>query len=84
MEQPREGPLNIVRVHANGAVMTQKGPIKERLNVRQVTPCVEQTKIELLKLILSALLIREESEMSPCSTQLSYGLCGLPSAARVV
>jgi uncharacterized protein YaiL (DUF2058 family) len=41
MEQPREGPFNIIRVHANGAVTMQKGPIEERLNMRQVTPYVE-------------------------------------------
>jgi hypothetical protein len=27
MEQPREGPFNIIRVHANGTVTIQKGPI---------------------------------------------------------
>ena len=41
MEQPREGPLNVVRAHASGAIATQKGPIEERLNTRQATPCVE-------------------------------------------
>jgi hypothetical protein len=33
MEQPREGPYDIIRVHANGTVTIQKGPIKEGLNV---------------------------------------------------
>jgi Zn-dependent metalloprotease len=41
MEQPREGPFDITRVHVNGAATTQKGPIEERLNMRQVTPYVE-------------------------------------------
>jgi hypothetical protein len=41
MEQPREGPFNIIRVHANGTGTTQKGPVEERSNTRQVTPCVE-------------------------------------------
>ena len=44
MEQLREGPLNIVRVRASGAVAMQKGPIEERLNVQQVTPRVEQIR----------------------------------------
>jgi hypothetical protein len=37
-EQPREGPFEIIRVHANGTVTMQKGPIEERLNTRQVIP----------------------------------------------
>jgi hypothetical protein len=41
MEQPREGPYEIIRVHANGTVTIQKGPVEERLNVRQVIPYVE-------------------------------------------
>ncbi len=41
MEQPREGPYNIIRVHVNGTVTIQKGPIEERLNIRQVFPYVE-------------------------------------------
>jgi hypothetical protein len=41
MEQPREGPFNIIRVHADGTVTMQKGPIKERLNIRQMIPHVE-------------------------------------------
>jgi uncharacterized protein YaiL (DUF2058 family) len=41
MEQPREGPFNIIRVHANGTVTIQKGPIEERLNIRQVIPYIE-------------------------------------------
>ncbi len=41
MEQPREGPFNVIRAHASGAVTMQKGPIEERSNMRQVTPCVE-------------------------------------------
>jgi hypothetical protein len=31
MEQPREGPFNIVRVHLNGTITTQKGPSQARL-----------------------------------------------------
>ena len=38
MEQPREGPFPILRVHSNGTITIQKGPIEERLNVRQVLP----------------------------------------------
>ena len=38
MEQPREGPFDIVRVHSNGTVTIQKGPIQERLNIRQIIP----------------------------------------------
>jgi hypothetical protein len=53
MEQPREGPFNIIRAHANGVATMQKGPIEERLNMRQVTPYVEQTKIESPKPHLS-------------------------------
>jgi hypothetical protein len=44
MEQPREGPFNVILVHTNGTVATQKGPVEERLNVRQTTPCVEQIR----------------------------------------
>jgi hypothetical protein len=44
-EQPREGPFNIIiRVQANSTMTMQRGPVKERLNMPQVTPCVEQTK----------------------------------------
>jgi hypothetical protein len=38
MEQPREGPFEIIRVHANGTVRMQKGPVEERLNMRQIKP----------------------------------------------
>ena len=41
MEQPREGPFNIIRVHSNGTVTIQKGPVEERLNIRQVIPYIE-------------------------------------------
>jgi hypothetical protein len=41
MEQPREGPYNIIHVHANGTVAIQKGPVEERLNVRQIVPYTE-------------------------------------------
>jgi hypothetical protein len=44
MEQPREGPCNIVRVHTDGTVTMQKGPVEERLNIRQIIPCVEQIR----------------------------------------
>jgi hypothetical protein len=44
MEQPREGPCNVIRVHADGTVTTQKGPVEERLNIRQTIPCVEQIR----------------------------------------
>jgi hypothetical protein len=33
MEQPREGPFNIIRVHTDGTVTMQKGPVEERLNI---------------------------------------------------
>jgi hypothetical protein len=39
MEQPGEGPFEIIRAHANGTVTMQKGLVKERLNARQVIPC---------------------------------------------
>jgi hypothetical protein len=38
MEQPREGPFPILRFHSNGTITIQKGPVEERLNVRQVLP----------------------------------------------
>ncbi len=38
MEQTREGPFEIIHVHVNGTVTMQKGPVEERLNVRQVIP----------------------------------------------
>jgi hypothetical protein len=44
MEQPREGPFNVIRVHTDGTVTTQKGPVEERLNIRQIIPCIEQIK----------------------------------------
>jgi hypothetical protein len=44
MEQRREGPHNVIRVHADGTVTTQKGPIEERLNVQQTIPCIEQIR----------------------------------------
>jgi hypothetical protein len=43
MEQPREGPFNIVCAHANGTLTMQKSPVEERLNMQQVMPHVEQT-----------------------------------------
>jgi hypothetical protein len=39
IEQPREGPFEIVCAHANGTVAMQKGSVAERLNMRQVIPC---------------------------------------------
>jgi hypothetical protein len=44
MEQPREGPFDVIRVHANGTVTMQTGPVGERLNTRQMIPCAEQTR----------------------------------------
>jgi hypothetical protein len=44
MEQPREGLFNIIRVHTNGTVTTQKGPVEERLNIRQTIPHIEQIR----------------------------------------
>ena len=41
MEQPREGPFNIIRVHSNGTVTIQKVPIEERLNIRQIIPYIQ-------------------------------------------
>jgi transposase InsO family protein len=38
MEQPREGPYEIVQVHTNGTVTLQKGPVTQRYNVRQIVP----------------------------------------------
>jgi hypothetical protein len=40
MEQPREGPFNVIRAHADGTVTMQKGPVEERSNLRQTTPRV--------------------------------------------
>jgi hypothetical protein len=44
MEQPREGRFNVIRARTDGTVATQKGPVEERLNIRQIIPCVEQTR----------------------------------------
>jgi hypothetical protein len=39
-EQPREGPFNIIRVHANGAVTMQKGPCQRKIeHATSDTPC---------------------------------------------
>jgi hypothetical protein len=40
MEQPREGPFNIVHVHSNRTITIQKGPVEEILNVPQVIPYI--------------------------------------------
>jgi hypothetical protein len=44
MEQPRKGPFNVICARADGTVATQKSPIKERLNIQQTTPHVEQIR----------------------------------------
>jgi hypothetical protein len=41
MEQPREGPFNIICVHTDGAVTMQKGPMEERLNIGQIISYVK-------------------------------------------
>ena len=41
MEAAREGPYEIIRVHANGTVTIQKGLAQQRINIRQCTPFVE-------------------------------------------
>jgi hypothetical protein len=41
IEQPREGPFDILRIHTNGTVTIQKGPVEERLNVRQLLPYIK-------------------------------------------
>jgi hypothetical protein len=38
MEQPREGPFEIVRPCSNGTVTMQKSPVEERSNMRQIIP----------------------------------------------
>ena len=42
METPREGPYSIIRIHTNGTVTIQKGPVEDRLNIRQITPYVDR------------------------------------------
>jgi hypothetical protein len=44
MEQPREGPFNVIRARTDGTVTTQKGPIEERLNIRQIIPHIERIR----------------------------------------
>ena len=46
MEQPREGPFDIVRVHSNRTITIQKGPIQERLNIQQIIPYKVLKKIK--------------------------------------
>ena len=41
MEQPRAGPLEVKRVHANGTLTMQKGAVSGRANIRNVPPLFE-------------------------------------------
>jgi hypothetical protein len=38
MSLPRLGPYTIVRVHTNGTVRIQRGPVEHRVNIRRLTP----------------------------------------------
>jgi hypothetical protein len=40
---PREGPYRIVRVYTNGTVRIQRGVVASRVNIRRLTPYLEQT-----------------------------------------
>lgn len=41
LDGEREGPYRIIRVHANGTVVLQKGITEERINIRRLTPHFE-------------------------------------------
>ena len=43
MAQPRTGPYEIVRVHANGTVRIRRGVVTERINIRRLTPYHERS-----------------------------------------
>ena len=38
---PRSGPCKVVQVNNNGTVTIQNGPVRQRVNIRRVTPYVE-------------------------------------------
>jgi cleavage and polyadenylation specificity factor subunit 1 len=38
MSLPRKGPYTIVRIHSNGTVRIQRGPVESRVNIRRLTP----------------------------------------------
>ena len=37
----REGPYDVIQVYTNGTVKIQRGPLRERINIRRLTPFVE-------------------------------------------
>ena len=43
LEQPREGPYEIIAVYTNGTIHVQRGNISERVNIRRVTPYFESS-----------------------------------------
>jgi hypothetical protein len=43
MSTPREGPYTVIRVHTNGTVRVQRGPVATRINIRRLTPYHERT-----------------------------------------
>ena len=42
MSTPREGPYKIIRVFTNGTVRIQRGVVASRVNIRRLTPYLEQ------------------------------------------
>ena len=38
MLKPRTGPHTVTKVYSNGTIDIQRGPIRERVNIRRVTP----------------------------------------------
>jgi hypothetical protein len=43
MSTPREGPYTVIKVHTNGTVRVQRGPVASRINIRRLTPYYERT-----------------------------------------
>ena len=46
MTTPREGPYTILKVHTNGTVRIQRGPVATRVNIRRLTPYRDRTDRE--------------------------------------
>ena len=40
---PREGPYTVIKVHTNGTVRIQRGPVATRINIRRLTPYYKRT-----------------------------------------
>ena len=38
LSNPRKGPFEVIKTHTNGTVSIQRGAVKERLNIRRLTP----------------------------------------------